>query len=1789
MTSVPVGQWGPRTSLDRVYTALEDGGHRPTKRSMDFFALCPVHEESSGSLHVTYKAGSNGRVVLTCFGCHAEAATIVGNLGLTMADLFDNPPPERTDNDRRTTTRLPRTARPGPLPKPLVAREPSEPACEHVWQRTHTYDYVDAHGEQLQQVVRMRCETCGGKEFRQAFAVDGDLVHQKPSGFTPVLYRLPELRQAIATGVPVWLMEGEKDVETAEDLGLVATTNAGGSGSFPEASAAIFEGADVNVVLDRDGPGWARGARLYELLTAAAATRVRLWMPALTAPKADFTDHVAADLALEDLELVAPSLATAQAALARAYDALERLEKCEPEARAHWEAATQRKSAAPKAADDHRRKAARWAQESVIRWGKLAEISEAVLGEVERAAGEKIEATARDLDAVLEQADGLVRASHDSAHQALPMHVLDQASELRARAIRPGDAGKVLDLPLEQPEESRAEKATRVRGSVTWPEYSYLDGGIVRSTWKAEGRGANSEYVLSHEPVINLSIHLDAIEVPSVEARRDSVIDELIQEYSDNPEDRVNALTAPVAHIYSWADPRDRKRVRVRVSISDAQSGDWLDQIALPGLNYARDRKGRSEVVRAIAVVSRDTRTISQHKGTGWYEHPQHGWSYAHFAGTITADGTIADPAVLTGPLTRYSLPLPTTDASELRSAFFEHSLPLMTKLHPTAGGTLLGVAYKATLERVPYSPVLVGSPGSYKTGFASLVQQHYGPAWDRNSPLASLTDSGASSLAMRLLAHEARFALGLFDDATPSGRGGYAAAQERMGSLIQGFFNQAARDVSNRDHEIVAGKEPNVTAMFTSEVPPRMGANARRAIILPVDIGEISIEDIITLDEKPSRMARARLTASLIQWAAGDLESRREWLTEQRTSYMNSLREGGATNEECDWGSHVWAGWALMTQFLRELGAIAPDEQTKILEQAHLNIHGAISAAQDPDEPLTIGTRILEALRGSLRNGDLYLTDVDTNGAPRGGLANRLGWFTAASFTGTLGGTEEVLKYSNRAVRMGYLNIDSREVLVDNRDLERAIKVATSGLAEPLILDAGTIRRALRVVDAIRTEPKPAGGVATSVKRTIKAETSTTGAIAKRRVVAIRLDALLGEEHDGDDEGPTTVPPMPWDPQLDGGSDTATTPPTPTPTVEEENVPSLTDQKVTVLATPAPCTWCGDSTKFELGGLPFHSTCWAKAAEGAPTETEDEEVTILTDLEQCIWCLQPTRYAVGGMPLHTACWTTANAEADRVTTQAASRHTEIQTPDPAPAAPATSPPIEPTPPSPATAQPKESRGRTAPASAAIAAVVADIDGVHLPDGTIQPLPEIHHLGDLAQLAQTLTIGVEQRKGYLDSGAVIVTRDLAAHLGLPVDLPEATAREPQLPQKTFEELTREHPMLLEAVAAGWMGGQHRRSEAGLQAWTVMWRDQVRTRIAFQHVMSTQGAIATPMPPATLAKRLQRFADVMGIGWHVSAQSVGLDLMEHLQYKRREELFVARSPELIVPPATLGSIEGDFDWSRPPTAQEAELGYVHLYDRGGSYLAGIAGTELPIGDPVHHPDGAAFEVKTPGYWKIRTEEAGDWRYPNPLLTGSRGNLETKWVTTPTLDLAASLGYEPEILEAYTWPAHGRVLDTWYSRMRGARNALDREDSDDDFVVTLVKEVYTRTIGQLGGSSRIGSRFYLPERRHHIIAKARANLLRAAIKIGTETDVWPLAIRTDGLLYASNEPDPAKAWPGDPTKLGRGLGQMRPERTGLMADQLPHLNRKRTSPRDVRWPTEAREEAMNPIGEIEEGSE
>ena len=133
-----------------------------------------------------------------------------------------------------------------------------------------TYDYVDAAGALLFQVVRYRPKT-----FRQRRPNGRGGWEYNLQGVDLVPYRLPEVVAAVAAGDAVFIAEGEKDVDALREAGCAATCNPMGAGKWREQFSALLAGAAVVIVRDKDDAGTKHAREVFaSLRNVAASVRV---------------------------------------------------------------------------------------------------------------------------------------------------------------------------------------------------------------------------------------------------------------------------------------------------------------------------------------------------------------------------------------------------------------------------------------------------------------------------------------------------------------------------------------------------------------------------------------------------------------------------------------------------------------------------------------------------------------------------------------------------------------------------------------------------------------------------------------------------------------------------------------------------------------------------------------------------------------------------------------------------------------------------------------------------------------------------------------------------------------------------------------------------------------------------------------------------------------------------------------------------------------------------------------------------------------------------------------------------------------------------------------------------------------------------------------------------------------------------------------------------------------------------------------------------------------------------
>lgn len=256
------------------------------KQGHQSMVKCPAHDDGAASLHVS--PGTKQPVVMKCHaGCLTQDILAAGNVDMKalLAPRDESDYGKYSGGDMWTPVE-------GPDGRPVPP--------------SHIYKYTDEDGKALFEVLRIP-KPGGKKDFRQRHPDPA-----KKSGWTwnmngvrRVLYHLPEVLKARGDGELIFLVEGEKDVETLRARGHVATTSPMGAGKWQPEYTEMLSACNVVIIADADTPGREHARIVKELLDEVGSV-VEVCEP-MTGCK-DITDHFNQGGTLDQLVVTIPAL-----------------------------------------------------------------------------------------------------------------------------------------------------------------------------------------------------------------------------------------------------------------------------------------------------------------------------------------------------------------------------------------------------------------------------------------------------------------------------------------------------------------------------------------------------------------------------------------------------------------------------------------------------------------------------------------------------------------------------------------------------------------------------------------------------------------------------------------------------------------------------------------------------------------------------------------------------------------------------------------------------------------------------------------------------------------------------------------------------------------------------------------------------------------------------------------------------------------------------------------------------------------------------------------------------------------------------------------------------------------------------------------------------------------------------------------------------------------------------------------------------------------------------------------
>lgn len=232
--------------------------------------ICPAHADKEASLTLT---DGNDRALIKCHaGCSTEEVVIAA--GLKMADLFYGD---------------------------VLANERWRVYIENREKRKieAVYNYASINGDYAYTKIRLE-----GKKMLFGILSNEHFTYglngKNKKTFNAVYGSIPSIKRAIERKEPVFVPEGEKDVNTLVKKGYAAFS-CGGANDWNKNVSELCKDADVIVLSDNDDPGKKLAFTVVKDLKGIAKS-IKIIVPMPDVPKADITDYFEAGHTVEEFE-----------------------------------------------------------------------------------------------------------------------------------------------------------------------------------------------------------------------------------------------------------------------------------------------------------------------------------------------------------------------------------------------------------------------------------------------------------------------------------------------------------------------------------------------------------------------------------------------------------------------------------------------------------------------------------------------------------------------------------------------------------------------------------------------------------------------------------------------------------------------------------------------------------------------------------------------------------------------------------------------------------------------------------------------------------------------------------------------------------------------------------------------------------------------------------------------------------------------------------------------------------------------------------------------------------------------------------------------------------------------------------------------------------------------------------------------------------------------------------------------------------------------------------------------
>ena len=450
-----------------------------------------------------------------------------------------------------------------------------------------------------------------------------------------------------------------------------------------------------------------------------------------------------------------------------------------------------------------------------------------------------------------------------------------------------------------------------------------------------------------------------------------------------------------MTHVDLLGERGDETHVLEGVELKRWESCSWVNDF--PWSLEANDHAGgRAVLKKALWRVSGDVPLTPMYGALGWQQIDGR-WRYVHAGGVLDGSGVV-DGLRVNPPdlLTRFALPAPPRDASELQQAVLA-SVALLDVAPARITAPLLGAAYRAVLgfSRVTVMPV--GTKSTHKTGLSAATVQHYVPtARHDNMPGAGAGEDAGTGAGLEELRYRAGDMLLPLDDLAPDR--GTDRASSRLAAIARSQYNRDGKVRMRRDGGLRPTHPPRSLPLVTGEESTTVESAESRLVLLRIHRGDVNVSELAQLDRDRGPELRASLTAAMVQHYA-DRMPLDEWMTDTREQLTEALLDpelaAGDSGLDQRFASSVAdlaVGWRAMLDMAVELGALSADVAAGLWSTAWEGLAECKRRLLDGSARRTAADRVRELLAALLVRQAVSLESRE-GGSPAMHQLNRYGW----------------------------------------------------------------------------------------------------------------------------------------------------------------------------------------------------------------------------------------------------------------------------------------------------------------------------------------------------------------------------------------------------------------------------------------------------------------------------------------------------------------------------------------------------------------------------------------------------------------------------------------------------------------------------------------------------------------------------------------------------------------------------------------------------------------------------